>query len=179
MKPSDFSFEARYTAWLDGALPESEIDAFEAECERRGIVPAETETDRLATQLLGGLLRRHAEATASRPVPHADFFNAEILRQIEAETPRPAVAPRRGFLFQPLRRLIWSGVASLGAATLLFAALVLPALNRTGPPPEYYAQVLKTDDPAISAVAMRPKDENVTILWIDGLNYVPTEKAKN
>ncbi|MDD5351412.1 MAG: hypothetical protein PHQ12_14465 [Chthoniobacteraceae bacterium] len=180
MTPSDLSFEARYTAWMDGALPESERAAFEAECESRGLSPAQIEADRLQTLQLGGLLRRHAQATAAAPLPNPDFFNAQILRQIGAETPCPEPErSRETSLLWPLRRLIWSGAASLGAAALLFAALVFPALHRSGPPPEYYAQILKTADPAISAVAMRPKNENVTVLWIDGLDYVPAEKAKN
>lgn len=185
MKPSDLSFEARYAAWMDGALPESEHAAFEAECARRGIAPAQAEADRAAALRLGDLLRGHAKAAASRPIPHADFFNAEILHRIEAETPLPASDAAGDTshaslpLFFPLRRLLWGGLGSLGAAALLFATLVFPTLDRVGPPPEYYAQVLKTADPAVSAVAMHPKEENVTVLWIEGLNYVPAEKSKN
>ncbi len=175
---AESSFEAQTTAWIDGCLPESERAAFEAECERRGIPPAEREADRLRTRQLGRLLRSHAMAI---DVPHAlahpDFFNAQLLRQIDAETPCPESAP----FPWPLRRLAFGGLASLGAAALLFAALVFPALHRPGPPPEYYARILnsQTTDPAISAVAMHLKSENVPVLWIDGLDYVPAEKAKN
>jgi hypothetical protein len=178
MKPSDLSFVALYAAWQDGALPENEQPAFEAECKRRGITLGQIEADRLAARQLGGLLRRHAETAVPAALRNADFFNAELLRRIEAETPSPE-APQKVLFFPPLRRLLWGGFASLGAAALLFAALVFPALNRTGPPPEYYAQVLRTNDPSISAVAMRPKNENVTVLWIDGLNYVPANNTKN
>ncbi|MEI8234405.1 MAG: hypothetical protein WCH57_06925 [Verrucomicrobiota bacterium] len=175
-KPSEPSFEAQTAAWIDGALPERERVAFEAECQRRGIAPAQAEADRLQARQLGGLLRRHA-AAMDHPLPHPDFFNAQLLRQIQAETPSPQKAP----LLWPLRRLVWGGLASLGAAALLFAGFVLPSLHQPGPPPEYYAQILnaQTADPTISAVAMHPKNENITVLWIDGLDYVPAEKAKN
>lgn len=175
--PSEPTFEARTTAWIDGALPESEQTAFLAECERHGISLAQLEADRLQTRRLGNLLRRHAAATALPPLPHADFFNAQLLRRIEAEAPKPQKAP----ILWPLRRLVWGGLSSLGLAALLFAGLVFPALRQQGPPPEYYAQILnaQTADSTISAVAMYPKNENVTVLWIDGLDYVPAEKAKN
>jgi len=180
MKPSDFpsepSFEAQSAAWIDGSLPERERAAFEAECQRRGISPEQAEADRQQARQLGGLLRRHA-ADANPPLPHPDFFNAQLLRQIQAETQRPEKAPS----LWPLRRLVWGGLASLGAAALLFAGLILPSLHQPGPPPEYYAQILnaQTADSTISAVAMHSEEENVTVLWIDGLNYVPAEKAKN
>jgi len=184
MKPSErpstesTPLEARYTAWIDGALPESEHAAFLAECQRHGISLEQIEADRRQTRQLGDLLRRHAPSTAAIPIPHADFFNAQLLRRIEAETPKPRKAP--GLLW-PLRRLVWGGMTSLGVAALLFAGLVFPTLHRPGPPPEYYAQILnaQTADSTISAVAMYPKNENVTVLWIDGLDYVPAEKAKN
>lgn len=135
-----------------------------------------TEPEREEAARLGALLRRHS-APAGR-----DFegFNAGVLGRIAAET--PAVLPAAKIVpFVPLRRLVWGGFGGLAAAAALFLALVRPALQQPGPPPEYYAQVLKatTSDPAISAVAVHSQQDGVTVLWIDGLDYVPAKKAKN
>lgn len=123
------------------------------------------------TRQLGELLRRY-----STPAPGRDFvgLNAAVLRRIQAETAAP-VPPAL-----PLRRLVWSGLGGLAAAAL-FLAFVQPALRQPGPPPEYYAEILKstTSDPAISAVAVHSEQDNVTVLWIDGLDYVPAQNANN
>ncbi len=138
-----------------------------------------TEPEREEAARLGALLRKHT-APAAR-----DFegFNAGVLGRLAAET--PAVLPKANIVpiasLMPLRRLVWGGFGGLAAAAALFLALVRPALEQPGPPPEYYAQVLKstTSDPAISAVAVHSQQDGVTVLWIDGLDYIPAQKAKN
>jgi len=117
---------------------------------------------------LGDLLRRYA--VVEKEIPHADFFNAQLMRQIRAEM-EPVVKPAAvAWLW---RRLILSGLAGISVAALLFAGLVLPSLRRPG----YYAEVIyaKTDNPSITAVVV-PKEE-ITVLWIDGLDYIPVGKA--
>jgi hypothetical protein len=117
---------------------------------------------------LGNFLRKYAP-----PAPERDCsgFNAAVLQRIAAETPAP--------VFLPLRRLLWGGLGGLAAAAALFVAWVQPALQQPGPPPEYYARILKatTSDPAISAVAVHSQQDDVTVLWIDGLDYIPSAKA--
>jgi len=179
MKP----FEEQYTAWIDGRLTGRELADFEAQLEEgfaNGLTKAQAEADRAAAGNVGALLRGHFAQAPAPALKNAEFFNHQILRQIEAETQQstpPASAP----LPWPFWRMIWGGLSSLGVAALLFVTLVMPTLHRPGPPPEYYAQILNasTEDSAISAVAIHSKQENVTVLWIDGLDYVPATKAKN
>lgn len=174
MKP----FDEQYTAWIDGTLTGRELAEFEAQLAQglpNGLTKAQAEADRTAARQLGGLLRQHPSTAPA--IKNPDFFSAQILRQIEAEQPRIA-RPTPSLL--PFWRLIWGGLGSLGVAALLFAAFVAPTLHRVGPPPEYYAQILnsRTGDPTISAVSIHSKKEQVTVLWIDGLDYLPA-KAKN
>lgn len=178
MKP----FEEQYTAWIDGQLTGRERAEFEALLEQGdlpgGITPAQAAADRAQAMELGKLLR--GQFASAPALKNPDFFNAQILRLIESEQPNKTESPAHGRLSWSLRRLIWGGLGSLGAAALLFVTLVLPSLQRPGPPPEYYAQILnaKTGDPSITAVAIHSKKEKVTVLWLDGLDYVPA-KSKN
>ena len=170
------TFEELYTAWIDDRLTGRELADFEAQLESYGISKAEAEADRAAALNLGALLRSQAEAPVLK---NAEFFNQQLLRAIEAEAAPQSTPPAAAPFPWPFWRLVWGGVSSLGIAALLFAMLVLPALQRPGPPPEYYAQILNasTEDPAFSAVAVHHKQENVTVLWIDGFDYLPA-KAK-
>jgi len=178
MKPFD---EEQYTAWIDGRLTGRELADFEAQLEvgfANGLTKAQAEADRAAARNVGALLRDHFAEAPAPALKNTEFFNHQILRQIEAEAPQSAPPVPFPWLF---RWMIWGGLSSLGIAALLFATLVLPTLHHPGPPPEYYAQILNasTEDAAISAVAIHSKQENVTVLWIDGLDYVPVTKAKN
>lgn len=178
MKP----FEELYTAWIDDRLTGGELADFEAQLERgfaNGLTKAQAEADRAAARRLGALLRGQPAETMAPTLKNPEFFNLRILQQIEAEAPQSAALPAP--IPWPFRRMIWGGLSSLGIAALLFATLILPGLNQQGPPPEYYAKIINasTEDPAISAVAVHSEKENVTVLWIDGLDYVPAKKAKN
>lgn len=172
----------QYTAWLDGRLTGRELAEFEAQLEQglpNGLTLTEAHADRDAAEQLGSLMRKHYAQPPAPALKNAEFFNQQILRQIESERPQSA-PPVPAPLAWPFWRLIWGGLTSIGAAAVIFATLVLPSLHRPGPPPEYYAQILnaKTSDPAISAVAIHSEKENVTVLWINGLDYLPA-KAKN
>ncbi len=164
MKP----FETQYTKWVDGLLTGRELEEFErALGERRAVA----EQDRAEARKLGDLLRRYDSEAAAPALANADFFNHEIARQIEAQ-PASSTAPR----LVPLWRLIWAGGSCLGVAALLFFSLVLPGQHPVKPAVDYYAQILNTQpgDPAISAVAFHSDKDNVTVLWLDGLDYMPT-----
>lgn len=173
-------FEEQYTAWIDGKLSESERSQLE-----QGLAEglATAETDRSEALQLGMLLRTHYDAKATAPAfKNEAFFNESIRQQIETDIAknRKSSATSGNAIPWPFWRMLWGGLGSLGLAAILFLSLVLPSLQHPGPPAEYYAQILKTQtsDPTISAVAIHSNEENVTILWIDGLDYVPA-KSKN
>lgn len=188
-------FEEKYTAWVDGILDPREAQALEAEL---GPQKAAAKQDREEIYKLGNLLRTHLKAPALK---NPDFFNHRISEQIKelhagerqsqpyrpkregsAETsPVPPVSAPAPASRWPFWRLIWAGGSGLGMAALLTAALALPALHSPAKEePHYYAQILDTQpgDSTISAVAFHSKKENVTVLWLDGLPYVPMEVAR-
>jgi hypothetical protein len=160
------TFEERYTAWIDRELSGPELAAFERE------LPPEAVRDREEAQKLGGLLRGHCTAPA---IGNPEFFNQRILEQIEAEAPVPAVERRR--FRWTLPRMAWAGACCLAISFTMYQTMVKNSLQ---PPPtetEYLAKILdsRTDDPDISATAFHSKDNNVTVLWLDGLGYLPED----
>lgn len=169
MKP----IEQSYTAWVDGVLTEAERTEFEAGLgARRENALKEALEDREAARQVGALLRRHLPKASNPGLANADFFNHQILGQIEA---RPPVKERPP-LPMPLWRFLWAGGASLGVAAILLATLILPQVHPSRPQVDYFAQILNAQpgDPTISAVSFHSQPGNVTVLWLDGLDYIPT-----
>ena len=165
------TFEERYTAWVDGQLSGDALVAFEKELAAH----PEAAADRTDVRKLGDLLRTHATAPA---LANADFFNLQLQQRIDAETPRPRVEPARGggAFFWPISRLIWAGAACLGLAALLYQALIpAPSVAEAS---TYFAQVVEAwpSDPSISATTVYNSRDNVTVLWLDGLDYMPSEQ---
>ncbi len=174
------AFEAQYTAWLDGTLAGSELAEFEAALSKQLGCSAicakqSAEEDRAEAQKLGDLLRAHSEP---RELKNADFFNHRLLQEIERESPSPNNGGSQNSW--PFWRMIWAGSFSLGVAAVMFFAVVLPDLRPALPANAYFAQILETKagDPAISAVAYHDAKENVTVLWLDGLDYVKADPAQ-
>ncbi|MBV9490012.1 MAG: hypothetical protein JO069_09855 [Verrucomicrobia bacterium] len=159
------TFEERYTAWVDGLLPEPEKEAFEreypdlaGECEQMGA--------------LRGLLREQLRAPQ---LAHPEFFNSELLRQIEREQAAAGASrTRRTWLGWP--RLAWAGVGLGSAAVAAVLALTFVPHKNTTDQGDYVAEVLKaqTSDPSVKATVDAKKD--VTIIKLDGLEKVPPDK---
>lgn len=164
------TFEEKVTAWLDGQLPEKEIAALQREAESRGeTLPSPDENARL-----GSLLRQFSHSPA---LANGDFFNHGILERIEKESPAPKVAvsaPSKSWFRIP--RLAWLGGLSLGAAFVLFLT-VIPKKSESHSPEAYLAQIIsaRAADPNVSATAFHSEKSDMTILWIDGLEYVPQQ----
>jgi anti-sigma factor RsiW len=165
------TFEERYTAWIDGQLSGEALAAFEKELATH----PEAAEDRAAARKLGDLLRAHGTAPA---LSNADFFNLQIQQRIEADQPRPRAEPARGggSFFLPISRLIWAGAACLGIAALLYKTMI-PAAH-TPAESNYFAQVVEAwpSDPSISATTVYDPKDNVTVLWLDGLDYMPSDQ---
>ena len=162
------TFEENFTAWVDGKLSPEEKLKFEA------TLGHDAAADKADLVKLGVLLRSHA---APPPLTNGDFFNHQLLQRIASETqtqaPAPARAPRASW-FVP--RFLWAGASSLGAALLLFHFLIPVGPHENAPEQtRYVAQFYnaRSADPAISATAFHSKKDNVTVLWLDGLDYMP------
>ncbi len=127
------TFEEKFTAWVDGRLADADLAAFERELKAHPEALAEKE-DALE---LGNLLRAHI---AAPPLRNADFFNLELLRQIEAGQP---AAPRHRPLFWSLPRMAFSGIFLLLLSTVLYFAAV-PNTRREVRENEQYVRTYST-----------------------------------
>lgn len=166
MKP----FEERFTAWVDDQLTGAELAEFEKELASYPEAPAE----RAEARKLGELLR-------SQPAPkmgNEDFFNHQLMQRIAAVTPRAAEPAKARGWFWSLPRLALAGGACLVIAGGLFKALI-PAGPSPGAQSDYYAEIVhvRPGDPSISASTLYDPADNVTVVWLDGLDYIPASYA--
>ncbi|MGA8657946.1 MAG: anti-sigma factor [Chthoniobacterales bacterium] len=158
------TFEEKFTAWLDGALSAEESAAFEKE-------HPSLQEERRDLLKLQSLLK---ESFGRAELSHPDFFNAQIMAQIDREA-----SPRRvGRSWLGLPRLAWGGVASLAVGLALFAVLI-PHGDLSNPRTGYVAEVLKakTVNPKVTATVDSQKD--MTIIKLEGLQNLPADKDLN
>jgi hypothetical protein len=168
MKP----FEERYTAWIEGRLSAPEREAFEKELDHRPVTEMEDERE---SRLLGDLLRIHASAP---PLTNPEFFNHQIMARIAADKPQQApVRKSRGIFGSPFARFAWAGaaVAVLGWVVAKTVMPIVPGSPTSPRQPAYFAQVIdaRSSDPNISATVLHSDEDNVTVLWLDGMDYLP------
>lgn len=161
------TFEEKFTAWVDGRLEGPELAAFERELEAR----PEAFAEKKALLEIRSLLRTHI---AARPLHNADFFNHQLLRQI---APAAAPAPARRAGFWSLPRMAFSGAFLLLLSTLLYFAAVPQTRREVRHNEQYVTNILnaRSDDPNITATVFHSKEDNVNVLWLDGLNYIPPD----
>jgi len=164
------TFEERLTAWIDGQLTGPEIVAFEKELAAH----PEAAAERAEARKLGDLLR-------AQPVPklgNDDFFNHQLMQRIAAETPRAVESEQRRASFWSLPRLVLAGAACLLVTLGLFQTLI-PAGLPPGAKSDYYAEVVELwpGDPSISACTVYSPKDNVTVVWLEGLDYIPASYA--
>ena len=164
------TFEERFTAWVDGQLTGSALAEFEKELAAH----PETAAERAEARKLGDLLR-------AQPVPklgNGDFFNHQLMQRIAAGTPRAAEPVQARAWFWSLPRLAFAGAACLAVAGGLFKTLI-PAGLPPGAKSDYYAEVVELwpGDPSISACTVYDPKDNVTVVWLEGLDFIPATYA--
>ncbi|HEY3901944.1 MAG TPA: hypothetical protein VGM54_25240 [Chthoniobacter sp.] len=167
MKP----FEEQFTAWVDGKLTGSELTDFEKELEKH----PEAAVEREQVHSLGKLLREFP--TAPR-LANPDFFNHQIMGRIVVETPQPAEKKRAFFWSIP--RLAGAGAFCLVVSLVLYKTTI-PADRRAPKATNFYAQVVESWPKAenVSASTYYSPDDDVTVVWLDGLKYIPANYALN
>jgi len=155
------TFEERFTAWVDGKLEGKELAAFERELEAR----PEAVQDRVEALEIGKLLRENVVAP---PLRNEDFFNGEIMRQIQ-------LPPVRRPSFWSLPRMAFSGVCLLLLSALLYCAAVPNTRREMKQNANYVSNILnaRSDDPHITATSFHSNADNVNVVWLDGLDYIP------
>ena len=165
------TFEEKWTAWLDGELSEAEWPNSKPLADR-----AAAEAEKQQARKLGILLREQLR-------PHAmgneEFFQHQLLDRIASETKQPAAAQSRESWWT-IRRLLWSGATSL--AIFLICAFFVMRQPPTPDQSQYLTQILNARvDPNVSPYAtvsiFQTKQDQVTVLWVDGLKSLPTEYA--
>ena len=176
------TFEEKWTAWLDGQLTGKELIDFEASLPDK----AAAEAEKGEAQKLGALLK---EQLGGQALSNADFFSHQLRERIARETTtqdRPAFAWLRrgkhgeGSTWWTIRRLAWSGATSL--AIFLICAFFVMREKNPGEQSEYLTQILNARvDPAVSpnaTVSMFETQKNeVTVLWVEGLQSLPADYA--
>ncbi|MGI9086859.1 MAG: hypothetical protein ACR2HH_03815, partial [Chthoniobacterales bacterium] len=102
------TFEEKWTAWLDGELSGKELAEFEAS------LPDKTaaEVEKQDALKLGSFLREQLQRPA---MANAEFFNHQLLQQIESEIAPAsrAVPTRTRQSWWSISRLLWTGATSL------------------------------------------------------------------
>jgi len=166
MKP----FEEQFTAWVDGKLTDAERTEFEKQLGEHPEAAAEKD----AALKLGRLLREHPTPP---PLGNPDFFNHQLMQRIAAETAHPEEKKRSFFWSIP--RLAWAGAVCLVISLALFKATIpsgpVPAAKQSN----YFAQVVESwpKAPNVSASTVYSPEDDVTVVWLDGLDYIPATYA--
>jgi len=149
------NFESRFNRWLDGSLNEDERLAFEATLDE----------ETLRTAKMWPTLQSTLRQSASEiPLPHPDFLNSQILREIRREGTPP---PRAG-----LARLAWAGAFCVLAAALL-TAIFLPRDTRDSSTTVVSASPA---NPSVSASAFQAAGGKSSVIWLDGVDHIPANE---
>ncbi|MEP6699149.1 MAG: hypothetical protein ABJB09_05395 [Verrucomicrobiota bacterium] len=169
------TFEEKWTAWLDGELSGKELAEFEASLPDKAAAEAE-KNDALK---LRSFLKEHL---AECSMGNEEFFHHQLRQRIESDA-RATAAPEKedtGRAWWPIGRLVWAGATSLA----IFAVCTFFVMRETdrSNQSQYLSQILNARvDPAVSPNAtismFETKDDKVTVLWVDGLQSLPSEYA--
>ena len=158
------TFEEKFNAWLDGSLSDEELKSFENE-------HPSIQQDKAEFLKLKNLLRDNLRC---QKLGNPDFFNSQIMAQIERETARASPSAR----LLGLPRIALAGIFALCVGFALFFSMI-PRGNLADPGSGYVAEVLKTRtaDPKVKATVDNKKD--MTIIKLEGLDKLPPDKDLN
>jgi anti-sigma factor RsiW len=170
------TFEEKWTAWIDGELTGTELAEFEATLPDK----AAAEAEKAQAKQLGSFLKEQLRHPA---MSNADFFNHQLRKRIESEETTSAATrsvPDLRTSWWTIRRLIWTGATSLAVFVVctFFVVRHDPAQDQS----QYLSQILNARvDPAVSPNAsisiFEAKEDKVTVLWVEGLQTLPSEFA--
>ncbi len=168
------TFEEKWTAWIDGELAGDELAEFEASLPDR----AAAEAEKRETQKLGAFLKEHLPCPA---MGNEEFFHHQLHEQIARESAVPAnTSAGGGRAWWPIGRLAWVGATALALFSVcaFFVMRENPATDQS----QYLSQILNARvDPVVSPNAtitmFESKEDRVTVLWVEGLQALPSEFA--
>ena len=168
------TFEEKWTAWLDDELSGNELAEFEASLPDKAAAEAEKQD----AHKLGAFLK---EQLQGRPMGNEEFFHHQLRERIASDTRATSVPEKSAKpALWPIGRLVWMGATALA----IFCVCTFFVLREKGPTDQsqYLTQILNARvDPAINPNAsismFESKEDKVTVLWVDGLQSLPSEYA--
>jgi hypothetical protein len=169
------TFEEKWTAWIDGELSGAELAEFEASLPDKAVAEAEKRD----AQKLGTFLKEHLPCAA---MGNEEFFNHQLRQRIAGNTPAVRVRETAGAgrAWWPIGRLVWVGATALA----IFSVCTFFVMRESTPADQsqYLSEILNARvDPAVSPNAtismFESKEDKVTVLWVDGLQTLPSEYA--
>ena len=154
--------EENLVRWLDGEMDAAEQARYEARLEADPVLKAEAMEMKAMTQAV------RAHLPQPEDIPHADFFNSQIQREIQAlkaeEAKKTTVEPSVLSWF----RLPW---LVAGAAALFAVLAVTQVATHTGS-----TEVVNvyTPNPAVTVAASSV--DGATVLMLEGLAEIPANQ---
>jgi hypothetical protein len=166
------TFEEKWTAWLDGQLSGRELSEFEASLPDKASAKAE----KIGAKKLAALLKRELGAPV---LTNEEFFSHQISERIHESSGPSSEGLTRASTWWTIPRLLWTGTASL-AVFLVFTVFVMR--DRDTEESQYLTQILNARvDPVVSPNAtvsmFEAKQDQVTVLWTEGLQSLPADYA--
>lgn len=170
------TFEEKWTAWIDGELTGAELAEFEASLPDK----AAAEAEKRDAQKLGTLLKEHLPCAA---MGNEEFFNHQLRERIAQNEPatRGRETAGTGRAWWPIGRLVWVGSTALA----IFSVCTFFIMREKAPTDQsqYLTQILNARvDPAVSPNAtismFETQEGKVTVLWVEGLQSLPSEYAQ-
>ena len=168
------TFEEKWTAWIDGELAGAELAEFEASLPDK----AAAEAEKLDVQKLGTFLK---EQLSCRAMGNEEFFHHQLRERIASESAVPtSPSAGGGRVWWPIGRLAWVGATALAIFSVctFFVIRENPATEQS----QYLSQILTARvDPVVSPNAtitmFQSKEDRVTVIWVEGLQSLPSEFA--
>ncbi len=169
------TFEENWTAWLDGELSGRELAEFEAALPDK----AAAELEKQDARKLGAFLKEQLQVPA---MSNAEFFHHQLRQQIASEfaPAARAVESTARETWWSISRLLWTGAASV--AIFLVCTFFVMREQPSGGQSTYLTQIINARvDPAVSPNAtisiFETKEDKATVVWVDGLQSLPSEFA--
>lgn len=165
------TFEEKWTAWLDGELTGEELSQFEVSLADKSAA----EKEKRNVQRLGALLKEHLGAQA---LNNAEFFSHQVREAIARENAGPTGSADKPAWWN-IPRMAWVGATALAMFGLCtFFVMRQPAQA----PSDYFTQIINTQvDPTANPYAttsvLQGKKDKVTVLWVEGLQQLPSDYA--
>lgn len=167
------TFEEKWTAWLDEQLSGLELEAFEASLPDLEAARAE----KRGAKKLGSFLK---EQLAAQTLSNEEFFSHQLRERIAHET-EEADQPRSRSTWWTVPRLVWCGATAL--ALFLITTIGFLSQEQPGEQSDYLTQILNSRvDPAVNpnatiSIFESKNDNQVTVLWTEGLQSLPADYA--